>query len=109
LQINKSSYFLNNQDHDLPQNPVDFSCFPYQNNIELQNEIQNQNGNENRFLNNFDYGNNLNHGIADLCDSFQNSSQEFQISPRYFQNNDQPSTFETRMKSLLELSLITHS
>jgi len=54
------------------------------------------------FLINFDYGYNLNHDIVGLCDSFQNSTQEFQISPQNFQNNDQPSTFETRMKSLLE-------
>jgi len=39
-----------------------------------------------------------------LCNSYKcnNSSKEFQIPSQNFQNHDQHSTFETRMKSLLE-------
>jgi len=45
-----------------------------------------------------------NQRTTDLYNSYMchNSSQGFQITPQNFQNNDQPSTFKTRMKSLLE-------
>jgi len=42
--------------------------------------------------------------LTELCNSYKcgNSSNEFKIPSQNFQSQDQHSTFETRIKSLLE-------